>query len=77
MASEATDPWLTTTQLADRWAGMTTQRVTALAEFLGQRIGGRHVRAVPPRWTTEFSPDAVGLIERELISRGYRRNDGA
>ena len=67
-----TEGWQTLDEIAARWVNMPTQIVTAIADLLGLQLGGLHVRG-NDAGTTEYSPAAVGLIERELLSRGYKR----
>jgi hypothetical protein len=73
--------WATPTQIAERWCGMTAMRVGKLIAELGLRGSRAHSRAYLNKARGHdrtvichaYSPAAVGLIERELHSRGYRR----
>jgi hypothetical protein len=73
--------WATPTQIAERWCGMTPMRVGKLIAELGLRGSRAHSRAYLNKARGHdrtvichaYSPAAVGLIERELHSRGYRR----
>ncbi|PRP97607.1 hypothetical protein ENSA5_33000 [Enhygromyxa salina] len=73
--------WLSPTQVARRHLGVTPQRVGQIISLLGLRESKVHSKAVLNKTvgrdravvTHIYSPAAVGLIERELRSRGYRR----
>jgi DNA-binding transcriptional regulator YdaS (Cro superfamily) len=73
--------WLSPTEVARRHLGVTPARVGQVISLLGLRESRAHSKAVlnkaPGRErsviTHLYSPAAVGLIERELRSRGYRR----
>jgi hypothetical protein len=73
--------WLTPTQIADRWCGMTAMRVGTLIAHLGLKGSRAHSRAFLNKARGHdrtvishvYSPAAVGLIERELQGRGHRR----
>jgi hypothetical protein len=73
--------WLSPTQIARRHLGVTRQRVGQVISLLGLRDSKVHSKAVLNKVAGRdravvshlYSPAAVGLIERELRSRGYRR----
>jgi hypothetical protein len=73
--------WLSPTQIAARHLGVTPQRVGQVITLLGLRDSKVHSKAVLNKAVGReravvshlYSPAAVGLIERELRSRGYRR----
>ena len=73
--------WLSPTQIARRHLGVTPERVTQVITLLGLRDSKVHSKAVLSKAAGRehavvshiYSPAAVGLIERELKSRGYRR----
>ncbi|MFV8749918.1 hypothetical protein ACNOYE_05170 [Nannocystaceae bacterium ST9] len=73
--------WLSPTEIARRHLGVTPARVGQVISLIGLRESRAHSKAVlnkaPGRErsviTHLYSPAAVGLIERELRSRGYRR----
>ncbi len=73
--------WLSPTEIARRHLGVTPTRVGQVISLLGLRESRAHSKAVlnkaPGRERSVishlYSPAAVGLIERELRSRGYRR----
>lgn len=73
--------WLNPTQIAARHLGVTPQRVGQIITLLGLRDSKVHSKAVLNKAVGReravvshlYSPAAVGLIERELRSRGYRR----
>ena len=73
--------WLSPTQIARRHLGVTPQRVGQVISLLGLRDSKVHSKAVLNKAVGReravvshlYSPAAVGLIERELKSRGYRR----
>jgi hypothetical protein len=73
--------WLSPTQIAARHLGVTAQRVGQVITLLGLRDSKVHSKAVLNKAIGRdravvshlYSPAAVGLIERELKSRGYRR----
>ncbi len=73
--------WLSPTEIARRHLGVTPQRVGQVISLIGLRDSKTHSKAIlnkaPGRErsvvTHLYSPAAVGLIERELRSRGYRR----
>ncbi|NVB36372.1 hypothetical protein G6O69_00920 [Pseudenhygromyxa sp. WMMC2535] len=73
--------WLSPTEIARRHLGVTPQRVGQVISLLGLRESKVHSKAVLNKAvgrdrtvvTHLYSPAAVGLIERELRSRGYRR----
>ena len=73
--------WLSPTQIASRHLGVTPQRVGQVISLLGLRDSKVHSKAVLNQTVGRnravisylYSPAAVGLIERELRSRGYRR----
>lgn len=73
--------WLSPTQIAGRHLGVTAQRVGQVITLLGLRDSKVHSKAVLNKAVGRdravvshlYSPAAVGLIERELRSRGYRR----
>lgn len=73
--------WLSPTQIARRHLGVTPQRVGQVITLLGLRDSKIHSKAVLNKAVGReravvshlYSPAAVGLIERELRSRGYRR----
>jgi hypothetical protein len=75
--------WATPTQIAARWCGMTAMRVGKLIAHLGLKGSRAHSRAYINKARGHdrtvichaYSPAAVGLIERELRSRGYRRHE--
>ena len=77
MSAHPTDlqPWLSATQIADRWEGVTVRRASQIVTLLGLRSVTAHQRERGN--VTEYSPAVVGLIERELQSRGYSRKGGA
>lgn len=59
--------WKTAAQIADRWPGVLGLRVARIAHLLGLDSSSKHVK------NGAYSAAAVGLIERELQSRGYSR----
>lgn len=71
--------WSTPTQIAARWDGMTAMRCGKLIAHLGLKGSRAHSRAYLTKARGHlrtvishvYSPAAVGLIERELRSRGY------
>ncbi len=73
--------WLRPTEIARRHLGVTPQRVGLVITLLGLRDSKAHCKAVVNKVAGRsrsvvshlYSPAAVGLIERELRSRGYRR----
>ncbi|PRQ02718.1 hypothetical protein [Enhygromyxa salina] len=73
--------WLSPTQIARRHLGVTAQRVGQVISSTGLRDSKVHSKAVLNKAVGRdravvshlYSPAAVGLIERELRSRGYRR----
>ena len=73
--------WLSPTQIARRHLGVTPQRVGQVITLTGLRDSKVHSKAVLNKTVGRdravvshlYSPAAVGLIERELRSRGYRR----
>jgi hypothetical protein len=73
--------WATPTQIAERWCGMTPMRVGKLIAELGLKGSRAHSRAYLTKARGHdrtvichaYSPAAVGLIERELRSRGHQR----
>jgi hypothetical protein len=73
--------WLSPRQIARRHLGVTSQRVGQVISLLGLRDSKFHSKAVLNKAAGRdravvshlYSPAAVGLIERELKSRGYRR----
>jgi hypothetical protein len=73
--------WLSPKQIARRHLGVTRQRVGQVITLLGLRDSKFHSKAVLNKVAGRdravvshlYSPAAVGLIERELKSRGYRR----
>lgn len=73
--------WLSPKQIARRHLGATSQRVGLVITQLGLRDSKVHCKAVLNKAVGRdqavvshlYSPAAVGLIERELRSRGYRR----
>ncbi|MCA9681654.1 MAG: hypothetical protein KC431_29595 [Myxococcales bacterium] len=73
--------WMSPTEIARRHLGVTPQRVGQVISLLGLRESKAHCKAVLNKAvgrdrtvvTHLYSPAAVGLIERELRSRGYRR----
>lgn len=73
--------WLSPEQIARRHLGVTPQRVVQVIKMLGLRDSKVHSKAVLAKAAGReravvshiYSPAAVGLIERELKSRGYRR----
>jgi hypothetical protein len=73
--------WLSPTQIAARHLGVSPQRVGQVITLLGLRDSKVHSKAVLNKAVGRdravvshlYSPAAVGLIERELRSRGYRR----
>lgn len=73
--------WLRPSEIAERHLGVTRQRVGQVISLLGLRDSEVHSKAVLNKAvgrdrtviTHLYSPAAVGLIERELESRGYRR----
>jgi len=73
--------WVSPKQVAARHLGVTTQRVGQVITLLGLRESAVHSKAVLNKAVGRdravvshlYSPAAVGLIERELRSRGYRR----
>jgi hypothetical protein len=73
--------WLSPRQIARRHLGVTSQRVGQVISLLGLRDSKFHCKAVLNKAAGRdravvshlYSPAAVGLIERELKSRGYRR----
>ena len=68
-------------QIARRHLGVTSQRVGQVITLLGLRDSKFHCKAILNKVAGRdravvshlYSPAAVGLIERELKSRGYRR----
>jgi hypothetical protein len=76
-----THGWSTPTQIAERWCGMTPMRVGKLIAHLGLKGSRAHSRAYLSKARGHertvighvYSPAAVGLIERELRSRGFCR----
>lgn len=75
--------WSTPTQIAERWCGMSPMRVGNIIAHLGLEGSRAHSRAFLDKAIGSdrtvichiYSPAAVGLIERELGSRGYLRCD--
>ncbi len=67
--SEST--WETCSAIADRWESVTVARVASVVMLLGLGSSKRHTGERGGKPT--FSPAAVGLIEREIRSRGYHR----
>lgn len=73
--------WLSPTQIAARHLGVSAQRVGQIISQLGLRDSKVHSKAILNKAIGRdravvshlYSPAAVGLIERELRSRGYRR----
>jgi hypothetical protein len=73
--------WLSPKQIARRHLGVSSQRVGQVISLLGLRDSKFHSKAVLNKVAGRdravvshlYSPAAVGLIERELKSRGYRR----
>lgn len=73
--------WLSPKQIARRHLGVSGQRVGQVISLLGLRDSKFHSKAVLNKVAGRdravvshlYSPAAVGLIERELKSRGYRR----
>lgn len=73
--------WLSPSEIARRHLGVTPQRVGQVISLLGLRESKVHAKAVLNKAIGRdrtvvshlYSPAAVGLIERELRSRGYRR----
>jgi hypothetical protein len=73
--------WLSPKQIARRHLGVSSQRVGQVISLLGLRDSKFHSKAVLNKAAGReravvshlYSPAAVGLIERELKSRGYRR----
>lgn len=73
--------WMSPKQIARRHLGVTGQRVGQVISLLGLRDSKFHCKAVLNKAVGRdravvshlYSPAAVGLIERELKSRGYRR----
>jgi len=73
--------WSTPTQIAERWCAMTALRVGTIIAHLGLKGSRAHSRAFLDKARGNdrtvichiYSPAAVGLIERELRSRGYVR----
>lgn len=73
--------WLSPKQIARRHLGVSGQRVGQVITLLGLRDSKFHSKAVLNKVAGRdravvshlYSPAAVGLIERELKSRGYRR----
>ncbi|PRP92878.1 hypothetical protein ENSA5_46430 [Enhygromyxa salina] len=73
--------WSTPTQIAESWCGMTAMRVGKVIAHLGLKGSRAHSRAFLNKARGHdrtvishvYSPAAVGLIERELRSRGHRR----
>lgn len=62
--------WESAARVSERWAGVSARRVVSVAEHIG--IGhGRH--SFMTGSGTMFSAAAVGLVERELLSRGHER----
>jgi hypothetical protein len=60
--------WTTAAEIADRWVGVSELRVAQIARMLGLNEQSAHVK------NGAYSAGklgAVGLIERELLSRGY------
>lgn len=78
---QLTHGWSTPTQIAERWCGMTPMRVGKLIAHLGLKGSRAHSRAYLSKARGSertvighvYSPAAVGLIERELRSRGFCR----
>lgn len=68
---EPLDVWMSPTEIARRHLGTTPQRVSQIIIFLGLRDSKTHCKTIGAVYL--YSPAAVGLIERELRSRGYRR----
>ena len=77
--------WSTPTQIAERWREMTPMRVGRVIAHLGLKGSRAHSRAFLDKARAHdrtvvsyvYSPCAVGLIERELRSRGHRRCEAA
>ena len=65
-----TPPWETATGIAERWERVTVPRVRQFVSLLGLTCSKKHCRMAGS--TVEYSPAAVGLIEREIRSRGHR-----
>jgi hypothetical protein len=73
--------WLSPKQIARRHLGVSVARVGQVISLLGLRDSKFHSKAVLNKVAGRdravvshlYSPAAVGLIERELKSRGYRR----
>jgi hypothetical protein len=73
--------WLSPKQIARRHLGVSSQRVGQVISLLGLRDSKFHSKAILNKAAGRdravvshlYSPAAVGLIERELKSRGYRR----
>ena len=78
---QLTHGWSTPAQIAERWCGMTPMRVGKLIAHLGLKGSRAHSRAYLSKARGSertvighvYSPAAVGLIERELRSRGFCR----
>lgn len=83
MQDELAHGWLTPTQIAERWSGITAMRVGRVIAELGLKGSRAHSRAYLNKARGHdrtvichaYSPAAVALIERELRSRGYRRDE--
>lgn len=73
--------WLSPAQIAARHLGVTAARVGQVITLTGLRDSKIHSKAILNKTIGRdravvshlYSPAAVGLIERELRSRGYRR----
>jgi hypothetical protein len=64
--------WKTPAQISKSWTGISEGRVNFVAWTLGIRDSNSHCN----EYETEkflLSPEAIELVERELISLGYRR----
>jgi hypothetical protein len=71
--SDAETPWETARDIAGRWADVTAGRVAQMVRHLGLGSSKHHTGISDGEAT--FSPAAVGLIERELRSRGYQARE--
>lgn len=64
------DEWTDVDAIADGFLGVTRQRVDQVVTQLGLRSSERHYRHGKP----QVSRHALGLVRRELASRGYRES---
>ena len=59
--------WKTFEQIADGWTEISDRRISSIVGQIGFIDGARH------RSGNSISPEAIELVERELLSRGYKR----